>query len=244
MMLTKTEIDHAHQVAFKLLASLQGLLAWSVLSARARELGYPMDGDDQREWAELRNDSIEHGRRFAGLLTEAEQCFGRLSCFQGPNPDTFDFGPWSRPTAHEWLFDMALSLKGRFGESVAGVGEPWGLAVSEYREFVGQRFQAKMRAKLTAEYRACLQRMEVAIVQADIPALKGFHSAKALANAWGILAERHQAFITQLGRKRSKLGDDCWQEVSNPRPNAPKFLYRADSREVQEIAAEYACKSA
>jgi hypothetical protein len=60
-----------------------------------------------------------------------------------------------------------------------------------------------------------------------------------LANALGVHASQRQAFIQQLGRKRSDLDDDCWQEVANPRPNSPRFLYCADSPQLRALAARY-----
>ncbi len=55
------------------------------------------------------------------------------------------------------------------------------------------------------------------------PAKTGFLGGTALADAIGIHATRRDAFFRQLERQRMSLGDDCWHEVRNPRPNSPSF---------------------
>lgn len=75
------------------------------------------------------------------------------------------------------------------------------------------------------------------ISKPDLP--RGFFGGEELANALGVHATRQEAFLRQLDRQRTKLGDDCWREVSDPQPNKPKYLYRADSPKLQELAEEY-----
>lgn len=48
----------------------------------------------------------------------------------------------------------------------------------------------------------------------------GFLGGAALADAIGIHVTRRDAFFRQLERRRMSLGDDCWHEVREPRPNA------------------------
>ena len=67
----------------------------------------------------------------------------------------------------------------------------------------------------------------------------GYLGGASLADAFGIHATRRDAFFRQLERQRLKLGDDSWHEVREPRPNSPRFLYRADSPKVCEVAAAY-----
>jgi hypothetical protein len=67
----------------------------------------------------------------------------------------------------------------------------------------------------------------------------GFLGGEALANALGVHAKRRDAFLRQLDRKRMSLGDDCWHEVQNARPNSPRFIYRADSPKLRDLAAAY-----
>jgi len=67
----------------------------------------------------------------------------------------------------------------------------------------------------------------------------GYLGGDALADALGIHTTRRKAFLRQLGRERLSLGDDCWHEVLDPRPNSPRFLYRVDSPKLCEIAARY-----
>jgi hypothetical protein len=67
----------------------------------------------------------------------------------------------------------------------------------------------------------------------------GFLGGAALANALGVHATRREAFFRQLERQRMSLGDDCWHEVREPRPNSPRFLYRADSPKLLDLAADY-----
>ena len=67
----------------------------------------------------------------------------------------------------------------------------------------------------------------------------GFLGGEDLARALGIHATRREAFFRQLERKRKDLGDDCWHEVRDPRPNSPVLFYRADSATVKKWAAKY-----
>jgi hypothetical protein len=67
----------------------------------------------------------------------------------------------------------------------------------------------------------------------------GFLGGAVLADAVGVPEIHQNAFFHRLQRSRSKLGDENWQEVSSPRPRAPRFLYRADAQSVRDIAARY-----
>ena len=67
----------------------------------------------------------------------------------------------------------------------------------------------------------------------------GFLGGSDLTNTLGIHPSRRNAFFKKLERNRNSLGDDCWLETSDPRPNAPLFYYRADSQAVKDIAANY-----
>lgn len=67
----------------------------------------------------------------------------------------------------------------------------------------------------------------------------GFLGGKDLAILLGIHPTRIEAFCRKLDRIRLKLDNDSWHEVSEPRPNAPRFLYRVDSPEIQAISAAY-----
>ncbi len=67
----------------------------------------------------------------------------------------------------------------------------------------------------------------------------GFLGGAALAKALGVHATRREAFFRQLERQRMSLGDDCWHEVRDPRPNCPRFLYRVDSTKLRDLAAAY-----
>ena len=72
---------------------------------------------------------------------------------------------------------------------------------------------------------------------ADSPT--AFMGGAALADALGVHATRRDAFFRQLERQRKSLGDDCWHEVREPRPNSPQFLYLADSPKLRDLAAAY-----
>jgi hypothetical protein len=67
----------------------------------------------------------------------------------------------------------------------------------------------------------------------------GFLGGTELADVLGVHPTRRAAFIKQLERQRTKLGDDCWSEVREPQPNCPRYLYRSDSPKVRELAARY-----
>jgi hypothetical protein len=67
----------------------------------------------------------------------------------------------------------------------------------------------------------------------------GFLGGTALADALGIHRTRREAFFRQLERQRKCIGDDCWHEVRDPRPNSPRYLYRADSPKLRTLAESY-----
>jgi hypothetical protein len=67
----------------------------------------------------------------------------------------------------------------------------------------------------------------------------GFLGGAELADALGIHATRRDAFFRTLERHRMSLGDNCWHEVREPRPNSPRFLYCADSPKLLDLATGY-----
>jgi len=67
----------------------------------------------------------------------------------------------------------------------------------------------------------------------------GLFGGRELAEALGVHPTRRDAFLKELGRQRTSLGDENWKEVENVRPNEPRFHYRADSRKVCDLAARY-----
>jgi hypothetical protein len=67
----------------------------------------------------------------------------------------------------------------------------------------------------------------------------GFLGGEELAEALGIPESRRTAFRKQLERDRDSLGDGCWIEVQNRRPNAPQYLYKVNSPKLQALAAKY-----
>jgi hypothetical protein len=69
--------------------------------------------------------------------------------------------------------------------------------------------------------------------------LTGFLGGADLAEALNIDPTRRQAFFRQLERQRLHLGDNCWHEVRDPRPNSPRFLYLVDSPKLRYLAAGY-----
>ncbi|MBX7075443.1 MAG: hypothetical protein K1X71_20060 [Pirellulales bacterium] len=69
-------------------------------------------------------------------------------------------------------------------------------------------------------------------------ALVGYLGGAALADALGVHLTQRCAFDRALGRQRRNLWD-CCREVSNPEVNSPKYLYRADSPKLLDIAAKY-----
>lgn len=76
----------------------------------------------------------------------------------------------------------------------------------------------------------------------DVPDAKrvsGFVGGTGLIEALGVHPTQRSAFFRQLERKRLELGDDCWHEVREPRPNQPRFIYRVDSPKLQSLAAKY-----
>lgn len=70
------------------------------------------------------------------------------------------------------------------------------------------------------------------------PSPTGFMGAQQLAEAYGIPTANRAAFMKAVGRLRKTLGDD-FQEVAEPRPNAPRYQYRADAAAVKSLAAQY-----
>jgi hypothetical protein len=70
-------------------------------------------------------------------------------------------------------------------------------------------------------------------------ALAGFVGGADLADALGVHPTRRNAFFRQLERRRRELGDANWHEVREPRPNAPRFIYRVASPAIRSLAAGY-----
>lgn len=67
----------------------------------------------------------------------------------------------------------------------------------------------------------------------------GFLGGTRLADALRVHPSQREAFFKQLERRRRSLGGECWEEVANPRPNAPRFIYLADSGQLRALAASY-----
>lgn len=72
---------------------------------------------------------------------------------------------------------------------------------------------------------------------APVPAA-GYLGGRELADAFGIPKANCQAFLKRLERFRRTSGD-CWQEISNPKPNSPRYLFQTSSPLVRKIAEEY-----
>jgi hypothetical protein len=72
-----------------------------------------------------------------------------------------------------------------------------------------------------------------------LPGPSGLMGVADLAKAFAIPADKVSAFKKRLERDRRSLGDGAFEEVQNPRPNAPRFLYNAGHHRVRQIAAEY-----
>ncbi|MEX2175368.1 MAG: hypothetical protein WD872_13485 [Pirellulaceae bacterium] len=75
--------------------------------------------------------------------------------------------------------------------------------------------------------------------EAPLESPSGYLGGAELATAMGVHATRRDAFFRQLERQRTALADDCWHEVRDPRPNCPRFLYRADSPQLRDLAGSY-----
>jgi hypothetical protein len=68
----------------------------------------------------------------------------------------------------------------------------------------------------------------------------GLMGVTELAKVFGVPPENFDSFKKRMERERRGLGDGAFEEVQNPRSNAPRFLYNAGHPRVREIAAEYA----
>jgi hypothetical protein len=113
-------------------------------------------------------------------------------------------------------------------------------------EYQIQRYQSELRdhsslpvAEVIASLRAWAKRAKNLASAASHDTPTGFLGGAALANALGVHATQRDAFFQRLMRQRMSLGDDCWHEVRDPRPNSPRFLYRADSPKLRDLAAVY-----
>lgn len=103
-----------------------------------------------------------------------------------------------------------------------------------------QHIRALFSAKPTAEAESVASKGEPE--HADEPGPKspsGFLGGAELADAFGIPATRRHAFFQRLTRERRDLGDDCWHQVAEPRPNTPRFIYRVNSPSLVALAKEY-----
>jgi hypothetical protein len=68
----------------------------------------------------------------------------------------------------------------------------------------------------------------------------GLMGVAGLAKHFGIPQKNMHRFKKRLERERRGLGDGAFEEVQNPRPNTPRFLYNSNDPRIREIAAEYA----
>jgi hypothetical protein len=68
----------------------------------------------------------------------------------------------------------------------------------------------------------------------------GLMGVTSLAKHFGIPQKNMHRFKKRLERERRGLGDGAFEEVQNPRPNTPRFLYNSNDPRIREIAAEYA----
>lgn len=84
---------------------------------------------------------------------------------------------------------------------------------------------------------ATVEELKTMPAKPEIPI--GFLGGTALREALGVHPSRHIAFFNQLTRKRKTLGDDGWHEVTDRRPNSPRYLYRADSPRIIDLAEAY-----
>jgi hypothetical protein len=65
----------------------------------------------------------------------------------------------------------------------------------------------------------------------------GHLGGRELANAFGIPEANRKAFLKRLDRLRRT--SDCWEEISNPKPNSPKYLFQTRSPLVLAIVEKY-----
>jgi hypothetical protein len=108
----------------------------------------------------------------------------------------------------------------------------------EYLSLRGLAVQRAAAVDVTANARPEIAKAEH---QSSQPKRLGFLGGAALADALGVDPLQREQFLQQLGRKRRdhKIEGD-WREVQNSTANDPKFLYRAESPTVRELAARYA----
>jgi hypothetical protein len=93
-------------------------------------------------------------------------------------------------------------------------------------------------AKRRADFGLAKRRVRAHSHSGGCPPLMGFLGAAELADALGVHASRRVAFVKQLERDRPALGNDC-QEVEEPQPHCPRFLYRAGSPKLRDLAQRY-----
>ncbi|MBX3435420.1 MAG: hypothetical protein KF847_19060 [Pirellulales bacterium] len=142
-----------------------------------------------------------------------------------PKDDPWDFSPSAPAPAA----DMRIAQLNGIGQTVEALAER--LLNPDLSDAIAEADRAA--------YRPLGEPGEVTGEPATISPT-GFLGGAALADALGIHATRRDAFFRQLERQRMSLGDNCWHEVREPRPNSPRFLYRADSPKLRSLAAAYA----
>ena len=89
------------------------------------------------------------------------------------------------------------------------------------------------------ELREHLHRLIALSSQSSQPVGRGYLGGSELADALGVPAERREAFLKDLERRRHRLPDADWQEVERTAPRKPKYLYRTDSPVLRAIADRY-----
>jgi hypothetical protein len=132
----------------------------------------------------------------------------------------------------EYLADLKLGGPNRSNAAATELleSERQGLA-AELLAKLGENLPVEVQSRLVATAQPA------SVSSPDTP--MGFLGGAALADALGIHATLRGAFFQNLGRKRKSLGDGGWHEVREPRPNSPRFLYRADSQKLRDLAADY-----
>lgn len=184
--------------------------------------------------------------KFARKFIRAHMSNSSLPLYRGdPNGKLSDTMDEEGRTYWAWLPHHADSTRGLMGEEARKALD---LALRMVPQFALLGNTTLRQRNLTEEMRGlCSDYLELCgypvnaanTLPSDAEGSAGYLGGAALADVLAVDATRRNAFFRQLERHRKKLGDDCWQEVRDPRANCPRFLYRVDAPKLRNLAKRY-----
>jgi hypothetical protein len=177
-----------------------------------------------------------------GLYADVRDKIETLRAAIGPRPKSLgvraDLRRWIGGVANIleqlWVFEFVREWHERkLPDQFPVVRESQVTTLREVAERIAKTVEATARDILESPNQA-----EV-VNESSPDSSAGFLGGADLARALGIHITQRDAFFQRLMRQRTSLGDDCWHEDRDPRPNSPRYHYRVDSPKLRDLAAGY-----